>query len=177
VASPIGHAAVGLGAAALVARATGTPDSMLLWLGTPVASLLPDFDLGLRIFGLKGPRYHRNATHSLAFIALVIAVALAAHVRFGHPAEVGVLLAWSAALATHPFLDVITTGPTVARLGYGIPLFWPISRRRYFVQRPVLVGDRSESQSWQDTMREMREEVATFGLLGVVVLALVRLFP
>lgn len=177
MASPIGHTAVGLGAAAIVARATGTPDSLVLWLGTPVASLLPDFDLGLRVFGLKGPRYHRNQTHSLAFIALVLAAAWMIHVRVGAPTEAGVLLAWAAALATHPFLDVITTGPSVGRLGYGIPLFWPLSRRRYYVQRPLLVGDRSESESLGDTLREMREEVATFGLLGVVVLALVRFLP
>lgn len=177
MASPIGHAAVGLGAAAVVARVTGTPDSALLWLGTPVASLLPDFDLGLRPFGLRGPKYHRNHTHSLAFVVVVLLVGWAAHVGLGAPLEPGLLLAWGAALATHPLLDVITTGPRVGRLGYGIPLFWPFSRRRFYVTRPILVGDRAESESWRDTMREMREEIATFGLLGVIVVTLIRLMP
>lgn len=70
----------------------------------------------------------------------------------------GVLFARIAALLSHPLLDVLTTGPTLGRLGWGIPLLWPFSRRLFYVSRPLLVSDRGESHTVWDTLREARED-------------------
>lgn len=158
MASPVGHLAFGLAAASVVARATGTPDSTALWLGASVASGMPDVDVVFPLLGLS-KRYHRNATHSLLFAALTIAAGLAAVRALDVNLRPGVELAWTAALLSHLLLDVLTTGPTLGRLGWGIPLFWPVSRRRFHVRRPWFVGDRTESHALADTLREMREDL------------------
>jgi len=51
--------------------------------------------------------------------------------------NVGLGLAWSAALLSHPLLDVTTTDPGTAARGFGIPLFWPVLNRRWYVRRPI----------------------------------------
>jgi hypothetical protein len=61
------------------------------------------------------------------------------------------------AAGRQPLLDVITTGPTLGRLGWGIPLMWPVSRRRFFVTWPLL-GDRDEGLTVADTLREIGED-------------------
>ena len=138
MASPLGHASVGLAAAAVVARLTGAPPSFALWFGAFIASGVPDLDVFLGVFGLRGARYHRNASHGL----LVLGVAVAALWWLpGFPPaglDPRVFWAWSAALFTHPILDVLTTGPRGGARGYGIPLAWPVSRKRWFLRRPIL---------------------------------------
>jgi membrane-bound metal-dependent hydrolase YbcI (DUF457 family) len=176
VASPVGHAAVGAAAAAVVAHATGTPPSPALWIGAIIASGVPDLDCLLIPFGLKGPKYHRNATHSLLVIGVVLALAILALRATGTAIPGGVLLAWAAALISHPLLDVATSGPTLGRIGWGIPLFWPVSRVRYFSRRPFLVGDRPESVHLTDTLREMGADLIRFGPVCLAVILLGRVF-
>ena len=97
MASPIGHAAVGIAAAAVVARATELPGTPALWVGAFIASGVPDLDLGLALFGLKGPRFHRSFSHSLFILSALIAAMW--FVVAATPAIAsGVLWAWSAAL-------------------------------------------------------------------------------
>lgn len=176
MASPIGHVAFGVAAAAVVARATGTPDSTALWLGAAVASGIPDLDVVFPLLGL-GKRYHRNATHSLLFAAAVILAGLAMIRSFETALAPGLVLAWIAALLSHLLLDVLTTGPTLGRLGWGIPLLWPVSRRRFYVSRPFLVGDRTESHGIADTLREAREDAVRIVPVGALVVLLARLWP
>jgi membrane-bound metal-dependent hydrolase YbcI (DUF457 family) len=157
MASPVGHLAFGAAAAVVVARVTGTPDSVALWGGAAVASLIPDFDVVLPLAGLS-ERFHRNVTHSLLFGATVAGAGLAVfHVVAPQPR--GLLLAWVAALLSHFLLDVATTGPTLGQLGWGIPLLWPFSRRRFYMNRPLLVGDRPKSQGLGDLLRELGQDV------------------
>jgi membrane-bound metal-dependent hydrolase YbcI (DUF457 family) len=156
MASPIGHVAFGAAAAVVVARATGAPDSSALWTGAVLASVIPDFDAALPLLGFS-ERLHRNATHSLLFAATVIAVGLWLVHRLA-PQPPFVLGAWTAALLSHYALDVITTGPTLGRLGWGIPLLWPLSRRRFYVNRPLFVGDRDKSHGLGDLLREAWED-------------------
>lgn len=176
MASPVGHLAFGLAAAAVVARATGTPDSTTLWLGAAVACGIPDVDVAFPLLGLS-KRWHRNATHSLLFAGTVIAAALAILGALGAAPAAGLLAAWIAALLSHYLLDVITTGPTLGRLGWGIPLFWPVSRKRFWVSRPFLVGDRTESQKLADTLREMGEDTIRLVPLCAAAFLLARLWP
>jgi len=174
MASPVGHLAFGLAAASLVARATGAPDSAALWVGAVVASGLPDVDVAFPLLGLS-KRYHRNGTHSLFFAAIVIATGLAVIRVLDLGPRPSLELAWIAALLSHLLLDVLTTGPTLGRLGWGIPLLWPLSRRRFHVRRPVFVGDRTESHTLADTLREMREELVGIVPLCAAMILLARL--
>jgi membrane-bound metal-dependent hydrolase YbcI (DUF457 family) len=106
---------VGLAAAALVARVTGAPRGPELWIGAFIASGLPDLDIVLEWVGLKGPRYHRNASHSLFVIG---ALALGVWAGLGLlPVQLDwrVWLAWLAALVSHPLLDVLTVHGAAAR--------------------------------------------------------------
>ena len=155
--------------AAVVARATGTPTTPAFWVGAIVASGIPDLDFILPLLGFS-KRFHRGASHSLLAIAILmvagwlIARAVAPHL----PA--GVLLAWCAALLSHPFLDVITTGPKLGARSWGIPLFWPLRSRRFWVTRPIL-GDRDEGTTVADQVREMRDDlVRIVPVCGLVVL-------
>lgn len=176
MASPVGHVAVGVTTAIVVARATGTPDSTALWLGAAVASGIPDVDVAFPLLGLS-KRYHRNATHSLLFAGVVITAGLAV-IRLLHlePAA-GLEFAWIAALLSHLLLDVITTGPTLGRLGWGIPLLWPVSSKRFYLTRPFLVGDRTESHSLADTWREAKEDAVRIVPLAALLVLVVRLWP
>jgi membrane-bound metal-dependent hydrolase YbcI (DUF457 family) len=174
MASPVGHLAFGVAVTAVVARATGTPDSTALWVGAVVASGVPDVDVVTQLLGLN-KRFHRNATHSLLFAALVIAAGLPVMRALGVPVSNPVAFAWVAALLSHLALDVLTTGPTLGALGWGIPLLWPFSRKRFYVRRPLLVGDRTESHDLRDTLREMREDLIRLVPPCVVVTVLARL--
>jgi membrane-bound metal-dependent hydrolase YbcI (DUF457 family) len=175
MASPVGHLAFGAAAAAVVARATGTPDSPALWLGAAVACGIPDVDVVFQLLGHK--RLHRNATHSLPFAALVIAAGLALMGALRVTPGPGLWGAWVAALLSHDLLDVITTGPTLGRIGWGIPLLWPLSRKRFWVRHPFLVGDRTESETYHDTLREMREDAVRLVPPCAAVFLLARAWP
>ena len=155
--------------AALAANVTDTPPSTALWLGAVVASGLPDLDLLTEIIGRKGPQYHRNASHSL-FVLAVVSAAIFVVVPGGGLDE-GVAIAWIVALLSHPFLDLVTTGPETADLGYGIALLWPFSKRRFYVPRPIVVSPNLEGcRSVADVWREVRVEVLTLVPLAVCII-------
>ena len=173
MASPVGHAIVGLTAAAVVARTAGAPPSPGLWGGAIIAAGLPDLDLALGLVGLRGPQFHRNASHS---ILVIVAVGLvAAAVAFGLRMDVDwrVAVCWFVALLSHPLLDVCTTGPTSAAGGWGIAMFWPLSPRRWYLRRPLfdpgdaLVRCRSVRCVWQCLRPEL---LRLGGVCGAVVL-------
>ena len=170
MASPIGHAAVGIAAAAVVARAIELPGTPALWVGAFIASGVPDLDLGLALFGLKGPRFHRNFSHSLFILSALIA-AMWFVVAATPSIASGVLWAWSAALMSHPLLDAVTTGPRGGARGYGIPLFWPLSRKRWYLQRPILeTAAFEECRSARDVWDGVRPEVVRIVPVALAVL-------
>lgn len=174
MASPVGHAAVGIAAAAVVARVTATPDSTALWAGAVIASGIPDLDVALPLLGFP-KRLHRNATHSLLFVTAVILLGVAVIRWLGLHPPAGMLLAWVAALITHPLLDVVTSGPAVGRAGWGIPLLWPFSRRRFYLRRPLLVSDRPESHTLRDLLGEAREDALRIVPVCALVVLVTRL--
>ena len=167
MASPVGHTIVGLASAAVVQRATAIPPSPELWIGAFIASGVPDLDVFLQLVGLKGPRYHRNVSHSIFLgIALVGAVWLVA--RFAPLAlDAGVLLAWLAAIVSHPLLDYVTTGPRLGESGYGIALLWPFSRRRFYSRHLFLARDRGETHTW-DYLPQALEETIRIGPVALL---------
>ena len=164
---------VGLASAAVAAKVVGASPSPQLWLGAVVASGLPDLDLVLAAFGLSGPRFHRNASHSLLVIA-----ALAAGIWLLLPAlpvtvSAATLWVWVVVLVSHPVVDVVTTGPELAARSYGIPLFWPLVRKRWFLERPILdTADFSACRSLHDVWAAVRPELLRLGPASAVVFAL-----
>jgi membrane-bound metal-dependent hydrolase YbcI (DUF457 family) len=125
---------------------------------------------------MAGPRYHRNLSHSLFVSAGIIAGGWLLAALVGLSAEWQVWLAWSAALVSHPLLDLATSGPTVEKRGYGIPLLWPFQRRRWTLARPIFnTMDFEECHSVRDLWEGIRPEVYRLGppALGALILSLV----
>lgn len=167
---------MGLAAAALVARSTGAAASLPLWLGAFIASGLPDLDVVLGLFGLRGPRFHRNLSHAPFVVAVVIAAGWLAVWTLPLPLDRRVFACWAAALATHPVLDLLTSGPDAGSRGYGIPLLWPLARRRWYLTRPILeTADFGNARSLGDLWRGVRPEVTRLVLpsLGVLILCMI----
>jgi membrane-bound metal-dependent hydrolase YbcI (DUF457 family) len=144
-----------------------------LWIGAFIASGVPDLDLGLAVFGLKGPRFHRNVSHSLLVIGLAVGGAWLVLSRAPGLIAPAVFWAWCGALMSHPLLDVMTTGPILGARGYGIPVLWPISRRRWFLPRPILeTADFGACRSVRDVWEGIRPELYRIGPVALAVLAL-----
>jgi membrane-bound metal-dependent hydrolase YbcI (DUF457 family) len=165
---------VGLTAAAACTRVTGAEANLVLWIGAIVASGAPDLDIILVLLGLDSRRFHRSGAHSLVVIAAG-ALALWGLGRWLPVSLDGrVLVAWLAALISHPLLDVITTGPGTAARGYGIALLWPLSRRRWFLERPVLDQDTDwvACRTARDVWVGLRPEVVRLALPCAAVIAL-----
>jgi membrane-bound metal-dependent hydrolase YbcI (DUF457 family) len=161
-----------------VAQLTGTAPSPVLWIGAIVASNVPDFDLVGLAAGLSVRRVHRRATHSLLVLAGLAFLANAAWRLVPGAADPGLSLAWSAALFSHPILDVLTTGPRDGAGGFGIPLFWPLSSRRWYLARPVYrsIPLRAYLSSADEVWRGLSIEVSLLAPLTLALVLLVCLF-
>ena len=98
--------------------------------------MAPDLDVVAFRMGISYANEfgHRGASHSLAFAALLGALAcLFAH-RLRSTGLTTFLFVFAAA-ASHGLLDMATRG------GLGIALFWPLSDQRYFYAfRPIVVS-------------------------------------
>lgn len=133
----IGHIAVGM-AAARVYSPGPRPWRRLItsMCGWSALSLLPDLDVvGFR-FGIKYADAwgHRGASHSLA-MALVIALVLATLAPLLRRQPQRTFVVAALVVASHPLLDILTTG------GLGCALWWPFDLHRYFDPwRPIPVA-------------------------------------
>ena len=177
MASPIGHTLVGIGAAVVVSEVTGTPTQPIFWLGAVLASNVPDLDLIGVALGLSLRRAHRQATHSLLVLGTLAVASAWVLSLLPIQIESGVGFAWSAALFSHPILDIVVTGPRLADQGYGIPLFWPVSARRWFVRRPVfhtvpLGAYLTDAGVW----KALLSEFCVFGPLPIILVVLGQVF-
>jgi len=162
---------VGFGTAAVVGALVGAPHTPALWVGTAVACILPDLDLASELVGKKGPQFHRNASHSLILLGGLIGLAMVAVRALGIPVDAGQGVAWIAALVSHPLLDVLATGPQLGSQGYGIALFWPISKRRFYIKRPLYeTMDLSKVRSLGDLWEGVRPELVMLGPVTVAAL-------
>jgi len=167
---------IGLGLAAAVTEATGTPASPALWFGSVIASGLPDLDLLGGIFGLPTRRIHRHATHSLFVLGGLILMAAWAWPRLAGGLDSGIGVAWAAALLSHPLLDLVTTGPATAAQGAGIALLWPVMSRRWFLQHPLFAaGEFTECRSRRQAWKALLPEFYFLGPASVVMILLGRL--
>ncbi len=124
----VGHLAVGVVAARIYGPFAGDGPGMrkpfLIWCWL---SFLPDFDVIAHAFGVRYSDQlgHRGWTHSLAFAALL--AALAGGVAAWRKYPVVKTAGWTlVVVASHALLDMLTDG------GLGCALFWPFTPERYF---------------------------------------------
>jgi membrane-bound metal-dependent hydrolase YbcI (DUF457 family) len=162
---------VGMATAAVVARATDVAGSPLLWFGAFIASGVPDLDMTLAFFGLRGPRFHRNISHALPVLAAAVIGWWFLVTRLAGWGAPAVWWAWSGALLSHPVVDLLTTGPVGAARGYGIRLLWPFSTKRWFLARPILeTPDFTACRSVGDVWRGIRPELVRIAPVALIVL-------
>lgn len=154
---------MGVSAAALAESALGSGSGPPFWAGAVVASLLPDSDLLLDWALGHAIKYHRYATHSLLCAALASAIGIALAAAAVLPVGPDVMAAWAIALCSHPLVDVASTGPRLAAVGYGIALFWPLSRRRIAVERPLLARDDGLPRGIRDHLARLGVELTRIG--------------
>ena len=76
MASPVGHALVGVGLAAFSVPLLGVTPGPALWMGAIVASGVPDLDMLGILLGYELDRVHRRATHSLFVLSALAALVL-----------------------------------------------------------------------------------------------------
>jgi len=172
LASPLAHALVGVGSAAAVAYVTGIPPSPTLWVGSVIFSGLPDLDFAVKVLGLSRRSFHRQATHSLLVLAAFIVVLFTLWGMFEGDVDTNLVLAWSAALFSHPVLDAITTGPALGARGAGIPLLWPVHSRRWFLQSAIPTVNLFACRSLRETYKGLLRENAFFGVVTFVLVLL-----
>ena len=172
MASPLAHVLVGVGSAAAVAHATGIPPSLTLWVGAIISSGLPDLDFAVKVLGLSRRSFHRHATHSLVVLAAFIVVVVALWWMFVGNVDTNLVLAWSAALFSHPVLDAITTDAVLGARGAGIPLFWPILSQRWFLQSPIPTLNVFACRSLREAYKGLLWENAFFGVVTFVLVLL-----
>ena len=131
MASPIGHALVGIGLAALSVPTIGVSPSAAVWVGSVIASGLPDLDFVGTMFGISPARVHRRATHSLVVLGTIVLIAAGLSLQFKSFVVHDLVVVWSLALLSHPIVDLLATGPQAACKSFGLPLFWPLGSRRW----------------------------------------------
>ncbi|HEX5418007.1 MAG TPA: metal-dependent hydrolase [Chloroflexota bacterium] len=171
MASPIGHLLTGVGLAVAASRLARRRDSLALWIGAAVASILPDLDWIGVVLGMPTHRVHRRGTHSLLALGALSAGVGWARGRLIPGSDRYLTFAWSVALLSHPILDVLTTSPRGAAHGYGIPLFWPVSPQRWAIHQtifdvPGLAAIRSPGLIWKSVL----PEVCIFGPAAIALI-------
>lgn len=163
MASPVGHALVGVGLAALsVPLLDGSP-SPALWVGAVIASGVPDLDFLGVLLGFKLERIHRKATHSLFVLSALAALVMWISRWPGVPLDTSTVWVWTIALLAHPLVDILTTSRQAGQTHWGIPLFWPLLSRRFYMQRPLVQPPSLSSYTSHALLRDLLPELALFG--------------
>ncbi len=121
-------------------------------------AMLPDVDaLFMRWIPYEAPWGHRGMTHSLAFAAVVGALAALALRRRTHcpGGYAGLAATLAVVVASHGLLDALTDG------GLGIALFAPFDARRlFFPVRPIPVSPITANPFQSDVVRVLSAEMA-----------------
>jgi membrane-bound metal-dependent hydrolase YbcI (DUF457 family) len=172
MASPIGHALVGIGLAAIAVPIGRVSLSPALVLGAVIASGLPDLDMIAVMLGSQVERVHRRATHSLIVLVPLALAATWAAFRFEGLRHPKLVLIWSVVLLSHPFIDLVTTGPPAVYGGHGVCLFWPLTARRWYVRRPLVRPPALESYTSSEVWRRLWSEICLFGPACVTLIVL-----
>ncbi len=163
MASPLGHVIVGIGVAGAVAGVLGASPTASLWVGAAGAACLPDVDFLPCLWGVRYWRVHRQATHSLLVLLPAAAFCWAGMSGLGLPVDWRVGAGWLAALLSHLALDILCTGPLLGGR-FGIPLLWPLTARRWYVQRSIIPeSNLLEMRTAREIIRTGYHEVLRLG--------------
>lgn len=163
MASPVGHALVGVGLTAVSAPLLGVTPGPALWIGAVIASGVPDLDMIAVWLGCEPERVHRRATHSLIVLSALAALVLFAASLPQAPFEPPTVWTWAIALLAHPLVDTLITKNEEGRNDWGIPLFWPLWSRRFCLPRPLVRSPDVESYASVALLRDLLPEIALFG--------------
>jgi membrane-bound metal-dependent hydrolase YbcI (DUF457 family) len=163
MASPVGHALVGVGLAAVSVPLLGVTPGPALWMGAIVASGVPDLDIVGVLLGYKPERVHRRATHSLFVLSALAALALLASLAPWAPFDAPTVWVWAIALLAHPLVDALITRNEEGANNWGIPLFWPLWSRRFCLPRPLVRPPTIDSYTSPSLLRDLLPELALFG--------------
>lgn len=133
----------------------------------------PDLDVLAFRFGIPYHSIwgHRGWTHSLAFAA-VFGVLIALLFYGSEKKCLNMALWFSLATASHPLLDMLTTG------GMGCALWWPLSEERlFFPVRVIRVSPLGIGAFFSDWgLMVLLSELVWIGIPGLLLLGLSRLF-
>ena len=164
MASPVGHALVGVGLAAVSVPLLGATPGPALWIGAIIASGVPDLDIIGIWLGYEPERVHRRATHSLIVLSALAALVSLASLLPWAPFELPTVWAWAIALLAHPLVDTLVTRNEEEGSNWGIPLFWPLWSHRFGLPRPLVPSPGVESYGSLALLRDLLPEIALFGL-------------
>jgi membrane-bound metal-dependent hydrolase YbcI (DUF457 family) len=142
MATPIGHALVGLGIHVASARDAAELRSPARALALVLAAIAADADLALRL--VDGQNHHQGVTHSLGFALLVGIVAATAVWRWGARRAVRLGLLVALAWGSHGLVDFLS-GDSSPPLGP--MLFWPATRT-HFLSPWSVFSDTVRSLHW-----------------------------
>jgi membrane-bound metal-dependent hydrolase YbcI (DUF457 family) len=131
--------------------------------GAVIASGVPDLDFVAVLLGCKLERVHRKATHSLLVLSALAALALWASAWLKTPLDASKVGVWAIALLAHPLVDALLTRVEGEENDWGIPLFWPLSRRRFCLPRPLVRPPTLASYGSLALLRDLLPEIALFG--------------
>jgi inner membrane protein len=135
-----------------------------------LASIVPDFDVVGFGFGIAyaDAAGHRGLSHSIAFAALLGALALIGARTLRAPPWVCFVFVFVAALS-HGLLDMLTNG------GLGVALWWPLSEERlFFPVQPIQVSPLGIRVFSSAGLRVFESEALWVLLPGLLVFALLR---
>jgi len=163
MASPVGHALVGVGLAAISVPLLGVTPGPALWMGAVVASGVPDLDMIGVWLGYELERVHRRATHSLVILSALAALVLLVSSLPWAPFDTPTVWTWAIALLAHPLVDTLVTRNEEGRSSWGIPLFWPLCSHRFGLPRPLVPSPDVESYGSLALLRDRLPEIAFFG--------------
>ena len=163
MASPVGHALVGVGLAAVSVPLLDATPGPALWVGAFIASGVPDLDIIGIWLGYEPERVHRGATHSLMVLSALVALALLVSSFPWAPFDPPTVWAWATALLAHPLVDMLVTRNEEGDNSWGIPLFWPFSSHRFCLPRPLIQSPDRESYGSLALLRALLPEIALFG--------------
>ena len=163
MASPVGHALVGVGLAAVSVPLLDVMPGPALWMGAIIASGVPDLDMLGVLLGYELDRVHRRAIHSLCVLSVLAALVLGLSFLPWVPFDTPAAWVWAIALLAHPLVDTLITKNEEGGNNWGIPLLWPFWSHRFCLPRPLIPSPDAKSYASLALLRDLWPEIALFG--------------